>query len=206
MPHRRPAWDAAYREKQAETLSWFEMRPDVSLSLIRATGLHSDAAVVDVGAGSSPLLISLSGDGWTDLTAVDLSPAALAALKARLPVGSEVTGIVTDICDWKPDQKYDLWHDRAALHFLTSEKDRLDYVETLGRALTPGGFAVIGAFAPDGPDRCFGQEIRKYDAQALLDLLGPGFRLKQECRHTHVTPGGVAQRYFYALVQRAAYP
>ncbi|WP_319824157.1 class I SAM-dependent methyltransferase [Thalassovita sp.] len=203
MPRERPEWETAYRDKEAESLSWFENRPDVSLDLIRLTGLSRDAVVVDVGAGSSPVLICLAREGWGNLTAVDLSPSALAGLKAQLPASTKITTIAADICDWQPKHRFDLWHDRAALHFLTDRDDRLAYVGTLKAALKPGGFAVFGAFAPDGPDTCFGQRIQRYDAQELSALLGDEFRLVEERRHTHATPRGTEQRYFYALMQRA---
>lgn len=203
MDRNWPDWDAAYRNGQPESLSWFETEPGVSLDLIRKSGLPNTAGIVDAGAGSSPVLINLAQDGWRDLTAVDLSPTALAALADRIQADHSVKCVVADICIWRPDRQFDLWHDRAVLHFLTDSAAREAYVTTLKTVLKPGGFAVIGTFAPDGPDKCFGQPIRKYDAETLMALLGPEFHLIEQRRYTHVTPAGTEQRYFYGLVQRS---
>jgi trans-aconitate methyltransferase len=202
MASNRPNWDSAYLNKPAETLSWFENQPSVSVALMAKAGLEKDDAIVDVGAGASPVLVALAKDGFGDLTAIELSGAALETLQNRLPAGAQVDTVIADICAWQPKRHYDLWHDRAVLHFLTETADRAAYVATLNAALPPGGHAVIGAFAPDGPDKCFGQPIQKYDAESLMALLGQEFVLIEERRHTHVTPGGTEQRYFYALVQR----
>ena len=204
MTSNRPDWDSAYLDKSAETLSWFEDQPSVSLDLIRTAGVEANDAILDVGAGASPVLVALAHEGFTDLTALELSEAALKTLKRRFPSGAHLETIAADICTWQPARRYDLWHDRAVLHFLTDPADRAAYVATLKTALPRGGHAVIGAFAPDGPDKCFGQPIQKYDAKNLTALLGDEFTLIDERRHTHVTPGGTEQRYFYALVRRRA--
>lgn len=195
-------WESVYRGKQAEDLSWFEDRPQTSLELIAASGIAPDAALIDIGAGASRLTDCLLEQGFRDLTALDLSQAALRATRARLPEDAPVAWIAGDVLTWRPDRRYALWHDRAALHFLTGPADRRAYRDTLGEALEDGGFAVIGTFAPDGPDRCSGQAVEKYDTDKLMALLGPDFRLIDSRRHTHVTPGGTQQRFFYALVQK----
>lgn len=199
MSHHRPDWDSAYRGRDAHDLSWFEARPDTSLDLLAHTNLPPTSGVVDVGAGSSPFLQHLSSMGWADLTAVDLSAQAMADLHLHRP---SIKTDVADICDWRPGRQFDLWHDRAALHFLTEAADRAAYVRTMETVLRPNGYAIIGTFAPDGPDRCFGQPVRRYDGERLSGTLGEGFDIKSQCRHVHLTPGGTEQRYFYALVRR----
>ncbi len=195
-------WENTYRGKSADTLGWFEERPETSLRLIARSGVTHDAALIDIGAGASRLIDCLLELGFRDLTALDLSQAALQATRDRLPADAPVTWIAGDMLRWRPERRYALWHDRAALHFLTDPADQAAYRDTLNRALAAGGFAVIGTFAQDGPDKCSGQVVEKYDAGKLMALLGPDFRLIEELRHTHVTPGGTEQRFFYALVQK----
>ncbi|MYM56046.1 class I SAM-dependent methyltransferase [Thalassovita mangrovi] len=198
-------WENTYQSKSADALGWFEARPETSLKLIARSGVAHDAALIDIGAGASRLTDCLLDLGFLDLTALDLSQAALQATRDRLPEDAPVTWIAGDMLRWRPERRYALWHDRAALHFLTDPADQAAYRDTLDRALAAGGFAVIGTFAPDGPDKCSGQVVEKYDAAKLMALLGPDFRLIEELRHTHVTPGGTEQRFFYALVQKRPY-
>ena len=201
MSHRAD-WDRAYREKDHSDLSWHEPVPELSLSLIQQAGIGPHDAVVDIGAGSSPLLRALAAAGFDDLTALDLSEAALAGLRNDLPDGALTETLIADVCHWQPQRRYALWHDRAALHFLTTPQDQADYAATLTRALAPNGHAIIATFAPDGPEKCFGQPVQRHDGTSLHRLLGPAFRLINEQRHVHTTPSGVEQRYCYTLFQR----
>ncbi|WP_323785347.1 class I SAM-dependent methyltransferase [Thalassovita sp.] len=194
-------WEDVYRSKDEAEVSWFEKRPEISLDLIAQSGIAPDVALIDIGAGASRLTDCLLEQGFRDLTALDLSQAALTATRDRLPEDAPVTWIAGDVLRWTPEKRYALWHDRAAFHFLTDPADQAAYRDKLIEALVEGGYAVIGTFAPDGPDKCSGQVIEKYDTDKLMALLGPEFRLIDSRRHTHVTPGGTEQRFFYALVQ-----
>jgi hypothetical protein len=115
-----------------------------------------------------------------------------------------VQWVVADVTRWNPTQTYDVWHDRAAFHFLSDRGDRAAYVTRLRQALKPGGHVVIGTFAIDGPERCSGLAVERYDAASLAAELGEGFRLIDACRHEHSTPWGAIQRFQFCVFRRSA--
>ena len=171
-------------------MSWFQATPAPSLDLLRLAGADRDAALVDIGGGASLLVDHLLAEGFRDLTVLDLSQAALDMARARLgEAGARVTWIAGDATEWTPPKAYDVWHDRAAFHFLTEAADRAAYLERLRRALRIGGAAIFGAFALDGPEKCSGLPVMRHDA-GLAEFLGPDFALVAERRHEHVTPRG----------------
>ena len=145
----------------------------------------------------------LLAQNFERLTVLDLSAAALDAAKARLgEKAATVRWEVADITKWNPPQRYDLWHDRAAFHFLIEEADRSAYVERVRKAVNPGGHVIIGTFALDGPERCSGLPIVRYDAASLSALLGPEFSLIDARRHDHLTPWGAVQRFQFSTFRR----
>jgi SAM-dependent methyltransferase len=190
-------WQTVWTSKQPEEVSWHQDDPAPSLAMIEAAGLRRDAAIVDVGGGASLLVDRLLERGFLHVAVLDLAEAALALAAERLgPMGDDVTWIETDVLDWRPvPGLFDLWHDRAMLHFLTEPADRVRYVEVMKAALGPGGQAVIATFAPDGPERCSGRPVLRHDAAGLGALLGPDFRLVQAFRQDHPTPGGAVQSF-----------
>lgn len=195
-------WQRIYDSKEDEAVSWYEARPQVSLDLIALAGIARHAAVIDIGGGSSRLVDCLAHDGFTDITVLDLSDTALHRSQARLAGHPGIDWITADVLTWRPSRLYDLWHDRAAFHFLTDPADRRAYVAVLSRALRPGGRAIIGTFAPDGPERCSGLPVVRYDAASLSASLGRGFELLHETRHDHHTPAGVLQRFRFSLFRK----
>ncbi len=196
---REAHWNAVYTEKADTEVSWFEQTPETSLALIGDTGVGTAAAIIDIGGGSSRLVDAMLQEGYRDVTVLDLSERALENPKARLGErGAQVAWIVADITAWTPDRQDDVWHDRAAFHFLTDAADRRAYVATLTRALHPGGHAIIGTFALDGPERCSGLPIVRYSPATLAEELGPSFRPVAETRHEHRTPAGRVQRFQFA--------
>ena len=200
---RQTHWQTVYTSKGESEVSWFQDSPHPSLDLIALTGAARDAAIVDIGGGASRLVDALVDAGYTDLSILDLSEAALAAARARLgPRASQVRWIATDVTVWGPERAYDVWHDRAALHFLTASSDQDAYVKCLGRALRRGGHAIIGGFAPDGPEICSGLPVVRHDAASLGTLLGAGFTLLDSRRHDHVTPWGATQRFQFSTFRR----
>jgi SAM-dependent methyltransferase len=141
--------------------------------------------------------------GYRALAVLDVSGAALAACRARLGASAtSVTWIEADLTRWEPSRTYDLWHDRAAFHFLTEPTDRAAYVACLKAALNPGGHAVIATFAPDGPERCSGLPVVRYDGTSLAAMLGDVFELLQTVRHAHRTPMGGIQNFQFSLFRR----
>jgi SAM-dependent methyltransferase len=200
---RQAHWQNVYQTKDEKTVSWFQERPDISLDLIHATEVDISASIIDIGGGASRLADALIGEGFNALSVLDLSEKALATTKARLGTkAAQVQWIVADITNWQPFQTYDVWHDRAALHFLTDPKDRAAYVERVLKAVRIGGHVIIGTFAPDGPERCSGLPVVRHDAASLGDLLGASFTLTETRRHDHQTPAGAIQKFQFCRFQR----
>jgi SAM-dependent methyltransferase len=199
---RQTHWENVYGTKGEKEVSWFQERPAISLELIDATGVKPGASIVDIGGGASRLIDVLLDKGF-EATVLDLSDKALATAKARLGArASEVRWVVADVTRWEPSGTFDVWHDRAALHFLTEPKDRAAYAERVARTVRPGGHVIIGTFAPDGPERCSGLPVVRHDARSLGETLGRAFKLIESRRDDHHTPMGSTQRFQFSRFQR----
>jgi len=203
-PERRQThWEAVYTAKAEQEVSWFQASPTPSLEAIARLGAERTAALVDIGGGASRLVDRLLEQGFVDVTVLDLSRAALDAARARLGIqAAKVDWIVADVTTWEPPKTYDVWHDRAAFHFLTDDDDRAAYVARLQRALKIGGHAIIATFALDGPERCSGLPVVRYDAASLGRALGPALKLIHTERHEHATPWGSGQAFQFSVFQR----
>lgn len=202
---RQAHWSHVYTSKDERAVSWFEAVPELSLDLIHATGVGPDAAIIDIGGGASRLVDALLDEGFHDLTVLDVSAEALEKTKARLGArGAPVRWIAADVTTWQPDRLYDLWHDRAALHFLAKPDEQAAYADRLARAVMTGGHVIIATFAPDGPERCSGLPVVRHDAASLAALLAPSFTLIESRRHEHHTPDGAMQRFQFSRFRRAA--
>lgn len=204
MTGARPAhWDKVYTTKADDSVSWFEQSPTVSLELIEAAGVGL-GSIIDIGGGASRLVDGLLARGHAHIAVLDLSAQALEIAKARLgPRGEAVDWIVADVTQWQPVRRFDLWHDRAAFHFLTTPGAQAAYAKTLDSALNPGGVAIIGTFAPDGPEKCSGLPVARHDAASIGKVLGPDFTLVDERSHDHVTPGGSVQKFQFSSFRKA---
>ena len=200
---RRQHWDQVYADKSPEEVSWHQVRPEPSLEAMRRFGLGKDASVIDVGGGASTFVDHLVRGGFADVTVLDLAETALDASRARLGrAGAAVQWEVGDITVWTPSRTYDLWHDRAVFHFLTDLDQRRSYRNVLDRSLRSGGLAVIATFAPDGPEKCSGLPVRRYDASDLAAELQPGFELLESWREVHVTPWGAEQPFTWCVFRK----
>jgi SAM-dependent methyltransferase len=201
---RQGHWEGVYTSKGEQEVSWFQESPEPSLALIKQAGATRDTAIIDVGGGASRLVDTLIGLDYADLTVLDLSAAALAAAQARLGRNAEkVRWIAADVTAWEPPRAYDLWHDRAAFHFLTEESDRQAYVMRLTQALKPGGHVIIATFALDGPERCSGLPVMRYDSKNLAEVLGSAFVLLNSQGREHATPWGTQQRFQFSTFRRS---
>ncbi len=201
---RRAHWNDVYASKAETEVSWFQQTPAPSLDLLALVGATPHSAILDVGGGASRFVDHLLAQGYEDVTVLDLSAAALETAKARLgEAAGRVAWIAADVTAWAPPRRYDVWHDRAALHFLVDPADQAAYRARLRQALRRGGCAIIGAFALDGPERCSGLPVKRWDAAGLAEFLGPDFALVAERRHEHVTPRGAVQRFQFAAFRFA---
>ena len=188
-PERQSHWQNVYQTKGERDVSWFQETPTISLELIRATGVGPNASIVDIGGGASRLADALIAEGFHSLTVLDVSEKALAASQERLgPKAANIAWIAADVTGWQPGKRYDLWHDRAAFHFLTVPADRAAYAACVRSAVGPGGHIIIATFAPDGPERCSGLPVIRHDASSIGEVLGPSFKLIESRRHNHSTP------------------
>ena len=193
-------WEGVYTTKGENEVSWFQGYPTLSFELIEAVGATSETAIIDIGGGASRLVDGLLAKGFRALSVLDLSGAALEAAKARLGAqAAQVNWIVADATLWEPTEVYDIWHDRAAFHFLTEERERAGYIVRMKKALRTGGHAIVATFAPDGPERCSGLPIMRYNAETLGQTLGREFNLIETRRHTHTTPWGSTQSFQFSV-------
>ena len=203
MSDRSSHWDSVYATKGEAEVSWFQDSPTISLDLIRAAAPDHGAAVIDVGGGASRLVDALLQDGYRDVSVLDLSANALDATRKRIgAAAATVDWIVADATTWQPAKTYDVWHDRAAFHFLTDPRDRAAYVERLRSAVAPGGQIIIATFAPDGPEKCSGLPVQRHDSASLLAELGPEFTLVETRRETHHTPWDSTQAFQFSQFRR----
>lgn len=204
MIDRTAHWQAVYTSKAENEVSWFQQNPATSLRLIADAKPSADSSIIDIGGGASRLVDALRAQGFRSLAVLDISAAALAAAKARLGAASAaVDWIVADVTRWQPARSYDIWHDRAAFHFLTEAVDRNAYLDRLKSAVAPGGQVIIGTFALDGPEKCSGLQVQRYDAKRLAEVLGPMFELADHVAEAHRTPWGAIQHFQFSRFKRA---
>jgi SAM-dependent methyltransferase len=200
----REHWEGVYAGKAEDEVSWYQARPGVSLQLVTRAAAEAGGRIVDVGGGASRLVDALLDRGLEHLTVLDLAAGALEKARQRLGArASAVTWVVGDVTTWDPGTSFDVWHDRAVFHFMVSPEDREAYRAVLRRALRAGGQAVVGTFAPDGPERCSGLPVARYDPERLAAELGPDFRLVETLREDHVTPAGKVQAFQFSRLVRS---
>lgn len=198
-------WDAVWNSRRPEDVSWYQRDPAVSRRLIERAAAPT-SSVVDVGGGASQLIGALLAAGYTDLTVIDIAAAAIDAARLRLVrLGQDadrVAWLVGDATSFDFGRQFDLWHDRALLHFLVDDADRGRYLAALRRAVKVGGAVVIAAFGPDGPTMCSGLPVRRYDRASMQQVLGDEFERVEYVDEVHATPAGDSQQFLYGLFQR----
>jgi trans-aconitate methyltransferase len=203
VSERQSHWQNVYSGKGEQQVSWTQADPQPSLGLIEKFARDRAAAIVDIGGGASRLVDALVGRGFTAVTVLDLSEAALQSAQARMGEhAAAVRWIAADATDWQPPGAFDIWHDRAAFHFLVEPEDRAAYIDRLHAGVKPGGHAIIATFAPDGPEKCSGLPVRRYDPGSLSRTIGDAFELVEQLRHHHVTPWGAGQSFQYSVLRR----
>lgn len=194
-------WEGVYQTKAVDEVSWFRPHLEVSLTLIEQATPGTGSAVIDVGGGEATLVDDLLARGYSDVTVLDISPAAIDVAKGRLgPSGASVHWVTGDITDVELEPaRYDVWHDRAVFHFLTGADDRAAYVGQVARAVRVGGHVIVATFGLDGPEKCSGLDVVRYDAENLHGEFGPKFRLLDSVAEVHETPWGTPQQFMYCL-------
>lgn len=198
-------WTQVYEDKAPTAVSWYQESPEPSLGALSHFGASPSSSFIDVGGGASNLVDTLLEQGWQDITVLDLAAPALEAAKTRLgALANKVQWEVADITDWQPPRQFEVWHDRAVFHFLTEPQQREAYRRTLLAGLAPGGLVVMATFALDGPERCSGLPVQRYDAASLAEEMGDKLLLIDGWREEHVTPWGAKQLFNWCAFRRVA--
>jgi len=202
---RQAHWEGVYRGKAATALSWYRPHLELSLDLIERMAQTKRAAILDIGGGASTLVDDLLGAGFDDLSVLDIAEAGLNVSQHRLGhAAGQVRWITADFLNAQLEpQRYDICHDRAVFHFLQTAEDKTAYIEQAARILQPQGWLILATFALDGPGRCSGLEVSRYDEAALKNGVGNCFEIIESRRDSHHTPAGIMQEMMYFVLQRS---
>jgi 2-polyprenyl-3-methyl-5-hydroxy-6-metoxy-1,4-benzoquinol methylase len=192
-------WEQIYTTKAPDQVSWYRAHLETSLGLIKRSVSDRRASIIDVGGGESSLVDDLLEQGFQNITVLDVSEAAINVNKKRLGErAADVHWIVADITGVElVPRAYDVWHDRAVFHFLTAPEQRTAYVRQVVNSVKPGGHVIVSTFGPEGPTKCSGLDVVRYDAESLRDEFGARFRLVESSKELHHTPSGTTQQFLY---------
>ena len=194
-------WETVYETKTQEQVSWTQKIPKDSLDFIQSLKLNKDANIIDIGGGDSFLVDFLLEDGYTNISVLDISNKALERAKSRLGTkATKVTWIVSNIIDFKPEKNYDVWHDRAAFHFLTKENDIKTYVSTTEKYVSKN--LIIGTFSNDGPLKCSGLEITQYSKNKMNETFNNKFTPIKSLNKNHQTPFNTIQNFTFCSFKK----
>ncbi|MBI4453896.1 class I SAM-dependent methyltransferase [Candidatus Woesearchaeota archaeon] len=195
-------WENIYQTKKSNEVSWHQEKPKTSLNLISETNLDKDAKFIDVGAGDSNLVDNLLALGFKNITVLDVSSNALNRAKKRLRnKANDVKWIVSDLREFETNEKYDVWHDRAVLHFLTEKEDISGYVEKVRQLLKPSGYLIVSTFSENGPKKCSGLDIKQYSEDSMIKLFN-GFKHIKSFEEEHLTPWGASQIFIFNVFRK----
>lgn len=192
-------WEKVYSTKAPDTVSWYRPHLETSLALIERAAATLSESIIDVGGGESTLVDDLLARGYQNLTILDVSQTAIDVTKKRLGTAAEtVCWLVGDITEVQlPTNAYDVWHDRAVFHFLTTPEQRAAYVRQVAASVRPGGHVIVSTFGPEGPTKCSGLDVMRYDEESLHRQFGVRFRLEESSKEVHQTPFGTTQQFLY---------
>ncbi len=196
-------WETVYNTKKPTEVSWYQNDPVISLGMIASTKIDFDQKIIDVGGGASILVDTLHEKGFKDITVLDISLKAIQHAQERLRQNAQrIKWVEADITEFEPTERYDLWHDRAVFHFLTDPQDRRKYIHTLEKSVKSGGHVIIGTFSLEGPPKCSGLDVERYNVQKMKEELGGSFELVKSAEDVHMTPWNKEQRFLYCYFRR----
>jgi EEF1A lysine methyltransferase 2 len=200
-------WDKVYSKSDLDKLGWYEETPQPSLDLIKLCGLNKEAAILDIGSGTSTLIKNLIHESYSNIFALDISEVALDRAKQLLTSeeAQKVHWVVDDVTNPKNINQtgsIDLWHDRTVLHFLIEENQQNGYLETLKKIVRKEGFVIIAVFSLEGAKKCSGLDVKNYDHIMIEKYLGSEFKLLKHFPHLYKMPSGDLRPYIYTLFQR----
>jgi trans-aconitate methyltransferase len=195
---RKSHWEKIHQSKALQELSWYQSIPEPSLRMFRELGVQPTAKVIDIGGGDSLLVDHLLEQGFSDLSVLDISEAALEKTKSRLGrQAAKVKWIVADVTAFEPEEHFDVWHDRAVFHFLLKEEEISRYVQSAHKSLSPYGLLIVGTFSDQGPEKCSGLPVRRYSESALADCFSQYFEKLNAVYCDHITPSGAVQNFVF---------
>jgi len=196
-------WENVWTTKKSNEVSWYQEYPKTSINLILPTNPSKDAKIIDVGGGDSNLAETLLDLGFKNITVLDISANALERAKKRLEnKSSMITWIESDILEFENDNRYDIWHDRALLHFLTSEENLKNYVKLVKQHVMHGGYLIISTFSTKGPIKCSGLDTRQYSKESIKELFSNEFEHVKSFEEEHVTPRGMGQIFTWNVFRK----
>ncbi len=194
-------WEKVYDTKAPEAVSWYAPHLETSLNLIHQASTDKSSAIIDIGGGESTLVDDLLFEGYEDISVLDISQKAIDVARARIGERADtVHWYCADITQATLPQNYfDVWHDRAVFHFLTEEAQRASYVEQVMRSVKHGGYVIMSTFGPEGPEKCSGLDVVRYDSENLHEQFGKTFKLIKSSTELHQTPMGATQQFLYCF-------
>lgn len=203
MDDTKEHWDDVWTRKKSNQVSWYQEHPKTSIGQILSTNPSKDARIIDVGGGDSNLVEKLLDLGFKNVTVLDISAKALERAKERLGKRAEmVNWIECDVREFDAKDRYDIWHDRALLHFLTSEEDLKNYAELARKCIKEGGHLILSAFSTNGPMMCSGLNTKQFSEESMRKLFSDGFEFLNGFEEEHKTPFGVGQIFIYAVFRK----
>ena len=194
-------WETLYRSKSPDAVSWYRPHLERSIELIQRVAPGFSASIIDVGGGESTLVDDLLARGYRNVSVLDISPTAIEVARKRVgELARHVTWLVADVTQaLLPSHHYDVWHDRAVFHFLTTQEQRTAYVQRVAGSMKLGGHVIVATFGPQGPTKCSGLDVVRYDARSLHAEFGRHFQLLESVTELHQTPFGTTQQFLYCL-------
>ena len=194
-------WEKVYDTKAPDAVSWYAPHLETSLNLIHQATSNKDSAIIDIGGGEATLVDDLIVRGYRDISVLDISQKAIDVARSRIgKPADKVRWYCTDITKATLPQNYfDVWHDRAVFHFLTQEDDRKKYVDQVMRTVKHGGYVIMSTFGPEGPEKCSGLDVVRYDPEHLYGQFGKSFKMINSSTELHKTPMGTTQQFLYCF-------
>ena len=196
-------WENVWSRKKSNEVSWYQKYPETSIDLILSTNPSKNAKIIDVGGGDSNLVDKLLDMGFKDITLLDISTKALERAKEKLGDRSNLVKFIEcDIRDFDTNERYDIWHDRALVHFLTSEDDLKNYVELVKKHVNEYGYLILATFSINGPMMCSGLDTRQFSEESMRKLFSEGFKHIKSFEEEHVTPHGMGQIFTWSVFRK----
>ncbi len=193
-------WENIFNTKKFNEVSWYQQNPKTSINLILSTNPSKDSCIIDIGGGDSNLVDNLLDLDFKNIYVLDISLKALEKSQKRLGEKAKtVKWIESDIREFETEDKFDIWHDRAVFHFLTSEEDINKYVKLVSKLLKQGGYLIIATFSLKGPEKCSGLNIKKYSKDSMKEVFGKKFKLIKSLEEIHHTPFQTTQCFIYNI-------